>query len=151
MLTRSGSDTPGHTGHVLIQSTRVFPSNQRHEAGTGPAPGPGPGPGPVQITIQKLRQKPGQAPPPRAAGSSQSGGDVVTSRFGAGARGLVLAALKHRCNSDHSDLQTRLQVTHLDPTAGLLQQTSRAASIAVETRPVTMATPHHDQWTDTSR
>ncbi|XP_075963441.1 protein TALPID3 isoform X4 [Anarhichas minor] len=45
----------------------------------------------------------------------------------------------------------RLQVTHLDPTAGLLQQTSRAASIAVETGPVTMATPHHDQWTETSR
>ncbi|KAM6917144.1 protein TALPID3 isoform 2-T2 [Lycodopsis pacificus] len=196
MLTRSGSDTPGHTGHVLIRSARVFPSNQRHEAGTGPAPGPGP----VQITIQKLRQKPGQAPP-RAAGSSQSGGDVVTSRFGAGARGLVLAALKHRCNSaphrrevtgqlltsqdalrgagpfsgclgdtavigrqplmaGHTPVtpdltasgQTpRLQVTHLDPTGGLLQQTSRAASIAVETGPVTMATPHHDQWTETSR
>ncbi|XP_068593312.1 protein TALPID3 isoform X3 [Cebidichthys violaceus] len=196
MLTRSGSPgqtSPDHTGHVLIRSTRVHPSDQRLETGTRP----GPGPGPVQITIQKLRQKPSKAPPPRAAGSSQSGRDVVTSRFGAGSRGLGLAALKHQCHSaplrrevnvqllgsqdalrgagpfsgclgdatviesqplmtghapvtsdlTASDQTPGLQVTHLDSTAGLL----KAASIAVDTGPVATATPHHDQWTETSR
>ncbi|XP_008275355.1 protein TALPID3 [Stegastes partitus] len=111
-----GSDT----GSVLIRSTRPLPR------------GHGAGPGSVQITIQKLREPPrvqpplsGQqrqklrhrpdtgAPPPPAAADPEPGHDLLTSRFTAGGRGIVLAALKQRAHSAPHRREVRVQLLPL--------------------------------------
>ncbi|XP_070834707.1 protein TALPID3 [Chaetodon trifascialis] len=165
------SSCSSDTGDVLIRSTRVLLSDQRHEVG--------PGPGYVQITVQKLRDPPVQPPvaeqqqqrvgtvkqprpkprqTPRAAerpqpevrhtgtlrtpeptrdsrassppaaesspdrklsagtpGDQQPGGDLLTSRFAAGGRGVVLAALRQRSHSAAHRREVRVQLLDRGP------------------------------------
>ncbi|XP_069573199.1 protein TALPID3 [Brachyistius frenatus] len=118
------SSCSSDTGDVLIRSTRV-----PH----------GPGPGSVRITVQKLRD-PARPPSPRtpgtperqelrqkrrrkpddvallrAAADSPPGRELLTSRFAAGGRGFVLAALKQRSHSAPHRRLVRVQM--LDPKA----------------------------------
>ncbi|XP_028251901.1 protein TALPID3-like [Parambassis ranga] len=95
------SSCSSDTGDVLIRSTRV----QRHGAEEGS--------GPVQITVQKLHSPPRvqphrdglqrapqkAGPPRREAADCEPGHELLTSRFTAGGRGAVLAALKQRSHS----------------------------------------------------
>ncbi|XP_023150358.2 protein TALPID3 isoform X3 [Amphiprion ocellaris] len=107
------SSCSSETGSVLIRSTRALP--RRHGAGAGN----------VQITVQKLRepprvqapltgqrlrQKPEISDAKPAAADREPGPDLLTSRFEAGGRGVVLAALKQRSHSAPHRREVRVQM-----------------------------------------
>ncbi|XP_072221184.1 protein TALPID3 isoform X2 [Leuresthes tenuis] len=141
MLRSRPCDSPTHSqdetycgqdaGDVLIRSTRVPPQNQGRKAGPELARS-------VQITVQKLRdpehvqphcneKERRQEKPMRASADSRAGPELLTSRFTAGGRGVVLGALKQRSHSTHHRREVRVQLLQPRPPQNTTSLQERAA------------------------